>query len=1138
MSVIDEKKTRQQAGYAFMSGGGELGALMRAKDWSKTLVGPVDLWPQTLKSTIHTLLRSRFAMCLWWGPHLVQFYNDAYRASLGKSDEKHPRALGSPGPETWGEAWPIIEPQIKQVIEAGVATWNVNHLVPIFRDGILAEAYWTYSYSPVYDEFEKIGGVLVTVTETTEQVFSERQLTFVEELSRTTLRARTTIEACVLTARAFQTNPRDIPFALIYLADHEKNTLTLASQARLDSYPGLIQQTAFMKDDAVWPFSKLFSEGQPIVIRCIDMPSECQSWPGSVSSAALIPIYVSGHASVRGVIVMGLNSMRLFDTGYQRFAGLISSQVSAAISYAQVYENEKKRADALAEIDRSKTFFFSNISHEFRTPLTLMLGPLQELMSSRTDEDRHRLEMVYRNGLRLQKLVNALLDFSRIEAGRFEATFMPTDLASLTAELASHFRSAIEMAGLTYRVEMDRLSEEIYVDRNLWETIVLNLLSNAFKFTFEGEIAVILKEDDTHVSLIVRDTGEGISEAHLPLIFARFKRVEGARARSTEGSGIGLSLVNELVKIHGGQIQVESKLKEGSSFTVRIPKGVRHLPPTQVRSDGEFSVNASPYVQEVQNWLMGLEDFRGRLSEEVVDLEPGLSRIVVVDDNADMRSYLGRLLHSRYRVELAASGSHAVRMVCEKHTDLVITDLMMADMDGQELISMLKSNPQTSRIPVIVLSARADQEAKLRALNVGAEDYIVKPFSAEELLARTQTIIASHRVKRETDIRLYELFMQLPAAIAVVRGRDHIFDFCNPKCFEAIGRDRRILGKSIREALPEIAQQGFVEILDKVYVSGVPFYGSDMLVQLNKMDVGRLGDYYFNLSFQPIRGVDNEVEGILIHALDVTSQVHARARIEESEAKYKALFEKLEIMVQKRTEELKRSNEDLQQFAHVASHDLKEPVRKILVFSDLLAQDHGGAITGIGRSYLTKIQRAASRMKAMIEGVLAYSSVNKMDGFLERVSLDKVVSDVKQDLELLIQERNAVVKVEPLPEVDGVEILLYQLFYNLVNNALKFSRPGVPPEVQITSELHDGPVRHVIIHVRDKGIAFDTSDAVKIFDPFIRLHSKDEFEGNGLGLALCQKIVMRHGGRISATPGNECGATFTVSLPVRRALQN
>jgi signal transduction histidine kinase len=303
-----------------------------------------------------------------------------------------------------------------------------------------------------------------------------------------------------------------------------------------------------------------------------------------------------------------VNPRRPFDAGHQAFLDLVAHQMGTAIASAHAYEEEKQRAEALAELDRAKTAFFSNVSHEFRTPLTLILGPVEDMLAEDRSRprDRERIELVHRNSLRLLKLVNTLLDYARIEAGRVQASFEPTDLPVLTAHLASAFRSAIERVGMQLVVDCLPLGEPVYVDRDMWEKVVLNLLSNAFKYTLQGRITVSLRRADNVASLTVSDTGVGIPERELPRVFERFHRIENVQGRTHEGTGIGLALVRELIRLHGGTITVESVVGQGSTFAVTVPLGARHLPAERVsaaRTLTSTAIGASSYVEEALRWL-------------------------------------------------------------------------------------------------------------------------------------------------------------------------------------------------------------------------------------------------------------------------------------------------------------------------------------------------------------------------------------------------------------------------------------------------------------------------------------------------------------------------------------------------------
>ena len=468
-----------------------------------------------------------------------------------------------------------------------------------------------------------------------------------------------------------------------------------------------------------------------------------------------------------GFLVLGIHPGRAFDDAYRQFLRRIAEQIAIGLANARAHEQERQRADALAEIDRAKTAFFSNVSHEFRTPLTLMLGPLEEVLpdaGERLGPERHQqLVMVRRNALRLLKLVNTLLDFSRIEAGRVQAVYQPTDLAGLTSDIASMFRSAMDSAGLQFSVECQPIAEPVFVDRGMWEKIVLNLLSNALKFTFEGEVAISLKPVNGAVELQVRDTGVGIPDDQREKVFERFHRIEHASARTHEGTGIGLALVQELVKLHGGSVAVKSTVGFGSTFTVTIPRGKDHLPPESIQAEHSFasSDNSSRSVcRGGAAVVAGRVERAGpcgdacdtviaRFSREAV-LGAKREVIVLADDNADMREYLSRLLGERYEVHAVADGQQALEAAHQLRPALVLADVMMPRLDGFGLLRAIRDDSALCSTPVILVSARAGEESRVEGLQADADDYLVKPFTSRELLARVATHVKMAHLRRVT----------------------------------------------------------------------------------------------------------------------------------------------------------------------------------------------------------------------------------------------------------------------------------------------------------------------------------------------------------------------------------------------------
>jgi len=749
------------------SGGGEMGALMRNLDWSETLIGPVSEWPQSLITAVRIILTSRYAMFIWWGRELVNLYNDPYRAFLGI---KHPTALGKSAHDVWAEIWDQIGPRTDAVLLRGESTYDEALLLLMERHGYVEETYFTFSYSPLPDDSGNVGGLFCAVTEETQQVIGERRLRLLREIASAMAGAHTPDEVCESAASCLVNARRDLPFSLIYLIDEDGKTLKRATLAGVDAnHPGAPETVTLDEaGDAVWPFRRVIEEGETVLIedldrRLADIPKG--EWEQPSKCAVLLPISQQGNPRPAGVLVAGLNPYRKFDDEFRGFVSLLANQIAAAIATAVAYEKERQRAETLAELDRAKTLFFSNVSHEFRTPLTLMLGPLEEVLSKARErlaaEDQENLAAARRNALRLLKLVNTLLDFSRIEAGRAEAVYEPTDLATFTAEIASVFRSAMEKAGLRFTVDCEPLSEPIYVDRNMWEKIVLNLLSNAFKYTFEGEVALTLKPVDGRVELAVKDTGVGIPENELPRVFERFHRIENTRARTHEGTGIGLALVQELVKLHGGSVRIQSAFGRGSTFSVSIPRGTLHLPADRIQAKRDLlstAVSADSYVDEAQRWLP--EESGGAASDEPTPHLPSLAAspanqqserplVVLADDNADMRAYLAHLLGRDYRVHAVSDGVQAIQAVQQLHPALVLVDVMMPRTDGFGVLRAIRKDASVSSTPVILLSARAGEESRVEGLQAGADDYLIKPFRARELLARVGTHIKLASLRHE-----------------------------------------------------------------------------------------------------------------------------------------------------------------------------------------------------------------------------------------------------------------------------------------------------------------------------------------------------------------------------------------------------
>lgn len=1079
-----------------LSGGGEMGAMMRAVDWSSTRIGPVSDWPQSLRTAVGLLLDSKFPMYIAWGPDFIQLYNDGYRPILGS--KKHPAALGRSTRETFAEIWDFIGPMFERVMAGGEPAWLIDQLLPLDRHGYVEECIFTFCYSAIRDG-EGVGGVFVTVTETTGRVLGERRLRVLRDLgtAATEMKASDAVPSAVIDV--LSTNPTDIPFAQLYVLDGE-------GVPRSAGYTGV---PADRLAGLSWPLESVLASGRSYHISDLAKltgPLVCEPWPEELVEAVVLPIFAQDHPI--GALVCGISARRRLDPDYRDFLDLVAGHIGSAFANAHAHEQERRRADALAEIDRAKTAFFNNVSHEFRTPLTLMLGPLEELLASDGLSNTHRaaVETAHRNALRQLRLVNTLLDFSRIEAGRMEAVYEPVHLASITADLASAFRSAIESAGLSLVLAVESFDETVFVDVDMWEKIVLNLLSNAFKHTFEGRIEVRLRSIDGAAELEIRDTGVGISEQDRPHVFDRFHRVKDTRARSHEGTGIGLTLVRELVQLHHGTIRLESALGEGTRVTVRIPLGRAHLPMERInrsrRADSP-ALGAVPFVYEALRWLPNSEsgDLRDNVATPFAAAMPG-ARILVADDNLDLREYLTRLLKPYWTVQTVPDGASALEAARSHSPDLVLADIMMPGLDGFELLRELRADPRTRDIPVVLLSARAGEEARVEGMAAGADDYIVKPFSARELIARIAARLELARAFNE----LNELFRLSPAFITVLRGPDHIFERINQQYQELTG-GRPLLGRSIREALPDIDGQGFYELLDNVYRTGEAYVAQEHRILLQHSPDHPFEERFLNFVYQPLRGTDGTVNGIFVHGVDITDLVRARRAAEEA-------------------------NSAKSDFMATMSHELRTPLNAIIGYLELLRLGVPSPLPELALAHVDRIASSARHLLQIIEELLTFTRLNAGSVTLEpsTIEIGELMNEVRAVIEPLAMQKSlgfSIRSTECPATLRTDARKLRQILLNLLGNAVKFTEHG---SIELIVDCEDDTIS---LTVCDTGIGIPEDQINRLFEPFWQAdqsHTR-QWGGTGLGLAISQKMAALLGGQIHAISEYGRGSRFTLLLP-------
>ncbi len=635
------------------------------------------------------------------------------------------------------------------------------------------ELYFTFSYSPVYDD-GRVAGVLGTGADTTAAVQASRHLAILHRLAATAIddgAADPEVRTSEQVMEILADGARDVPFALIYLAGADGTARLAATTGIPGGGPALplaVIAPAVITPAAAstWPLHAALDRGEAQIVD--DLATRVPGlaagpWPQPPHTAVVLPVGAVGHRGApAAVLVAGVSPRTPLDSACRQFFDLLADQVGALLAAARARRDAREKLAALTGLTQAKDEFFANVSAEFRSPLTLMLLPLEEL-AGLPGPRAEPASIAFRNALRMLRLVNSLLAYAELEQGRaIPATREIADLAALTRDLAAVFRPAIERAGVELRLDCPSPDQSVELDPAMWETIVLNLVSNAFKHTFAGAITVALRQLPGHVELSVTDTGGGIPEADIPHLFTRFHRIEAVRARSHEGAGLGLALVRQLAGLHHGSVRARSTVGKGATFTVWVPYSQRRPPRPDACAAGGGSgagadrLSRQAYADEAQLWLDGDPVAASVLAEPPPQPpQPGLPGkrpvVLVIDDNPDMRRYLRRLLADRYHVR-AVGTPRAPGALAGAPADLILAGVI-TDPGGLRLLHGIRAIPALRATPVILLTTRGDATSALQAIAAGAQDYLVKPFSARELIARIGAQLELARLRQRGDDR-------------------------------------------------------------------------------------------------------------------------------------------------------------------------------------------------------------------------------------------------------------------------------------------------------------------------------------------------------------------------------------------------
>jgi len=759
------------------------------------------------------------------------------------------------------------------------------------------------------------------------------------------------------------------------------------------------------------------------------------------------------------------------------------------------------------ELDDLKSQFFANVSHELRTPLTLILGVTERRHAdpALAEAERRDLGVIGRNARLLYRHVNNLLDISKLEAGRMVLRHAQVDLAREVRLIASHFDSLAEGRHIRYGVRgVSQLPAQ--VDQEMVERILLNLLANAFRHTPDGgAITVSLKERDGMAVMEVEDSGPGIPAAEREVIFERFRQ----GSRRSGGTGLGLAIVREFCALHGGNVTVAEAPGGGALFSVALPC----LAPAGT----EVATVASTYFSTAKDFARDLD---GGEAAAPAQGPSGGALVLVVEDNADMRTFVAEALASRYRVEVAFDGQDGLEKAMALNPDLIICDVMMPRMSGDEMVAALRGDSRMDDVPIIMLTAKADDGLRVRLLRDAVQDYVQKPFSLEELLARSGRLIDERRRKlatlRESEIRFRSTFEQAAVGIAHL-DPDGRFLRINDRLCQILGFGRdEILNRPLGDFILSDDRDTDSAQARALVADEIPTYTAE------KRAVTRTGQVvWLSLTMSSVRNA----RGIPDYFIAVVEDIQRR---KEAEADVLRLNAGLEQRVRDRTRELQAANEELESFSYAVSHDLRAPLRAMTGFSQALVEDYGDLLDGEAREYLDQIVRGGTHMGALIDGLLQLARSTRGDLRRDRVDLSEMARSIRAELSRLAPGRRVEWRIAGGLAALGDSRMIDVVVRNLLGNAWKYTSGKADPVISFHAEEgDDGPV----YCVADNGAGFDPKHAEKLFKPFSRLHRQDEFPGIGIGLATVQRIVRRHGGTIRANASPGQGAEFRFTLP-------
>jgi PAS domain S-box-containing protein len=790
------------------------------------------------------------------------------------------------------------------------------------------------------------------------------------------------------------------------------------------------------------------------------------------------------------------------------------------------------------ELDRLKTSFFANVSHELRTPLTLILGPIKNLLTQETLMSQHyrTLQIVERNTDLLLRRVNDLLDVAKLEAGKMELTYTRADLVQIVQWNAAYFEALAEQRQIMVSIEAP-LSIPAAVDQEKVERVFFNLFSNAFKFTPSGgRISCFVSSEHGLGSITIQDTGPGIRPELRQQIFKRFQQGNAGPAKQVGGTGLGLSIVKEFVELHGGTVEVDEAPGGGARFLLHIP--LVAPPGTTVHQSLR---EISPPISTSSILPKASSDEEKELREAALaasEKDDTLANILVIEDNQDMASYIASILVPSYRVTLASDGQDGLEKALKYPPDLVLCDVMMPRMNGEEFLTAFRQHAAFDPVPVMLLSARTDDALRVRLLRMGGQDYLVKPFLPEEVLVRAANLIIMKRVREVLQQGITHQHHDLVSLANEVAQRKREGE----QMLEALRQSEHNF-RQLADTMPQIVwtshSDGWYDYFNQQWfdytgMSLAQAQGWGWKAILHSDDVQRSIDAWKS-SLQT--GEVYEIENRFQRASDGSYRWHLGRALPVRDADGKIIKwfgTYTDIDDQKQNEEALRESEHRKDlFLSMISHELKTPLTSLQIFIEILHEECDASGQQSMSTLLAQIEAQTQRLHKLIDNLLDIS----------RVQMGKLVlNETWFNMDVFIQEIVSTIQPghprHPISVSGNVFRQVYadkdrmgQVLINLLSNAIKYSPQGAPVQVSAVADQE-----MVTITVHDEGIGIPKKHQIHIFERFYRVYSDQDrkFPGLGIGLYIAAEVIQRHGGQIWVEDTEDVGSTFRFSLPFSR----